>query len=230
MQRENLFWNPLKIDKSASNVFVWSDMHFGHKSENWDVPLWKKRGFISIEDHDEKLIKGWNESVGMNDDIFHLGDIMFGPDGDRRIDNLLNRLNFTNLYLMGGNHHSGFKQLFNKAEVVDGVFQVKNGHKTIFFLPNYFEVRFGGNSFVLSHYPILSWNGQGKGSIMVHGHCHDSLVNSHLGRNYIKSARCVEVTPECCPAPVSFGFLIDLFKNKDIVTFDHHNNETQNPF
>ena len=77
MNKENYFWKPLKIGP-ASKTFVWSDTHFGHKSENWDVPLWKKRGFNSIEEHDEGLISNWNKTVSNEDDVFHLGDIMFG--------------------------------------------------------------------------------------------------------------------------------------------------------
>ena len=30
----------------------------------------------------------------------------------------------------------------------------------------------------MSHYPIGSWNGQGRGSVHVHGHCHGSYQNT----------------------------------------------------
>lgn len=33
------------------------------------------RPFKSIEEHDEALIKNWNNAVGMDDDVYLLGDI-----------------------------------------------------------------------------------------------------------------------------------------------------------
>ena len=108
MNKENYFWKPLKIGP-ASKTFVWSDTHFGHKSENWDVPLWKKRGFNSIEDHDDVIIARWNKTIPRDGVVFHLGDIMFGPNGKERLIDILDKLQFKTLYLMGGNHHAGYK-------------------------------------------------------------------------------------------------------------------------
>ena len=230
MNKENYFWKPLKIDRPASKTFVWSDTHFGHKSENWDVPLWKKRGFNSIEEHDEGLISNWNEIVSNEDDVFHLGDIMFGADGQRRLSDTLIKLNFKRIFLMGGNHHSGYKQFFSHVDINNGVFELDGSDKMIYFLPNYFEIFCGGQPFVLSHYPILSWNGQAKGSIMVFGHCHGSLKNSELGAQYLKEAKAEEVCFESHSHPISFQYLIDKFKNRGNVTYDHHDSNTNNPF
>jgi len=232
MNKENYFWKPLKIEGRPNKTFVWSDTHFGHKCENWDEPLWKKRGFKSVEEHDEGLISNWNETVSNEDDVFHLGDIMFGANAEERLDKILFRLNFKRLFLMGGNHHAGYKQLFDKSGVERGVFE-RYGFlmgKFVYFIPNYFEIFCGGQPFVLSHFPVLSFNGQAKGSIMVFGHCHGSLKNSELGAQYLKEAKAEEVCFESHSHPVSFQYLIDKFKNRDNVTYDHHDQHTNNPF
>jgi calcineurin-like phosphoesterase family protein len=137
--------------------------------------------------------------------------------------------------LMGGNHHAGFKQLFAKAKVESGVFSfsfLREGGQlsTVYFLPNYFEITTKGQNFVLSHYPILSWNGQAKGSIMVHGHCHGSLSKSELGGQYILGSRTQEVTVEVEKRPVSLEELKGRFSEKEAKSFDHHEAGTQNPF
>ena len=35
----------------------------------------KKRGFKTVEEHDEFIVKKWNETVNKNDKIYLLGDI-----------------------------------------------------------------------------------------------------------------------------------------------------------
>lgn len=63
--------------------------------------LWGKRGFRSIEEHDETIIANWNRIVKPEDSVFHLGDT-FLNDMDYGIE-CLNRLNGT-IYLVQGNH------------------------------------------------------------------------------------------------------------------------------
>ena len=60
--------------KSGENIFFTSDTHFGHTN----IIKYCKRPFNSLEEHDETLIKNWNNKVGENDIIFHLGDFAFG--------------------------------------------------------------------------------------------------------------------------------------------------------
>lgn len=52
------------------NYFI-SDLHIGHTN----VLSFDNRPFKSIEEHDEALIKNWNSVVGMDDDVYLLGDI-----------------------------------------------------------------------------------------------------------------------------------------------------------
>lgn len=225
----NYFYEPLKINHT--NVWFWSDMHMGHKCDSWETPLWKSRGFSSVEEHDERLVYRWNNLINLDSTVFHLGDIMFGYDGESRIERLLNILNFKELYLMGGNHHAGFKQLFKKSKEENSVsFLELDSDKKAFFIPNYFEIIVCGQPIVLSHYPLASWNGQSKGSFMIHGHCHANLYKSEIGKILYNNCKIIDVGVEAAPFPKKFPELKSLFLRKTNTTFDHHDSKTNNPF
>lgn len=61
-----------------SEVFVISDTHFGHRGI-LSFPQTKRfRPFDTIEEHDQELIKRWNNIVTPKDIVWHLGDFCFG--------------------------------------------------------------------------------------------------------------------------------------------------------
>jgi calcineurin-like phosphoesterase family protein len=228
MKLSNYFWEPLKF--AHTNIWFWSDLHIGHKCESWDMPLWKNRGFESIDEHDQTLIDRWNNNIKLDSIVFHLGDIMFGYGGEQRLFNLISNLKFNKLFLLGGNHHAGFKQLLDKSDVHNGVScMLINDNKQIYFVPNYLEIMICGQPIVLSHYPIASWNGQSKGSWMIHGHCHANLYKSDIGKILYK-CKIIDVGVENCSEPISMSGIRNIFKQKENLTFDHHNSETNNSF
>ena len=56
------------------NIFLTSDLHFGHNKEF----IYKVRGFNSIEEMNEAIIERWNSVVNNDDDVYVLGDLMLG--------------------------------------------------------------------------------------------------------------------------------------------------------
>jgi calcineurin-like phosphoesterase family protein len=229
MKIENYFWEPLKF--SSTDIWFWSDLHLGHRCESWETPLWKTRGFNSVEEHDQTLIERWNSSLKESSTLFHIGDILFGMNGEERLRNVLNRLNFKELYIMSGNHSAGYKQLLSQSlQRSDGVRYLDYNYKIIYFIPNYLEMFICGQPIVCSHYPLASWNGQSKGSWMIHGHCHGNLYKSELGKILYECCKIKDVGVECSPSPSSFNDLKCFFSSKENGTFDHHDSNTQNPF
>ena len=229
MKIENYFWEPLKF--SSTDIWFWSDMHLGHRCESWLNPLWKVRGFETLEEHDECLIKSWNDNLKSSSVMFHLGDILFGANGQERIQTFLNLLNFKELYILSGNHSAGYKQILASSLIKeDGVRYLNYGDKIVYFVPNYLEMYICGQPIVCSHYPLVSWNGQSKGSWMIHGHCHGNLYKSELGKLLYNSSKIKDVGVECSSKPLSFSEIKTYFNNKENKTFDHHDNFTQNPF
>lgn len=80
-----------------SGIFFTSDTHFGHSK----IIDYCKRPFSSIEEHDKALIQNWNNAVGQDDTIFHLGDFAYG--NSQFIANIIKQLN-GNIILIKGNH------------------------------------------------------------------------------------------------------------------------------
>lgn len=222
---KDFFYKPIKITDKENNIFFWSDMHLGHACTHWDVPLYAKRGFKTLDEHDSTLIKRWNEKIKYSSTVFNLGDMIFGNNGLERLKSVLQTLNFKTMYLLFGNHTAGTRQLFESLS--DNVYEI-NSEKKVIFCPNYIESFINGYPCVMSHYAIASFNGQGKGSYMIHGHSHGSLSNSDLGKMLYK-ARILDVGVENCPCPISFQEIKNKFK-KDVVSFDHHDQNTSSPF
>jgi calcineurin-like phosphoesterase family protein len=132
-------------------TFFTSDTHFGdHRTLN----IWK-RAFPSVAEMDEALIRGWNEIVGDDDEVWHLGDFA-RRIGD--VSRLLLLLKGRKHLVRGNNDPSGI-------EAVPGWVSVSD----------YRELELAGRKLVLCHYPFRTWNGQHRGSINLHGHSHGKL-------------------------------------------------------
>jgi len=213
----DFFYKPVKISSTDHNVLFWGCLHYGHDPK-WDVPIWKTRGYNSSIEHDNGIINNWNNKANKNTVGFLLGDNIFGHNADERLKNLFSRLEFDTLYILPGNHQAGYKQLF---ESCDGSMQI--GDKKIFFVPNYLEIFVNGQAIVLSHYPILSWNGAGKGAYHIFAHVHGNLNRSELGRMYLATGLNYEVSVENCPSPITFGELRAEMRKRQKSCPDHHN-------
>ncbi len=225
---KELFYKPLKINDKEENILWWSDMHIGQLCERWSEPLWKKRGFSCLQEHDNQLVQRWNNKCSSNSIVFNLGDIIFNRGAEVRLRELLDSLQFKDLFLFFGNHVAGTKQIIESLPPDENVWQMEE-NKRVIFCPNYLEAFCNGIPIVMSHYAIASFNGQGKGAFCVHGHSHGSLYDSELGKLLYK-ARIIDVGVENCPEPINLKELKEKFKDCEVVNFDHHNQETSAPF
>ena len=142
-------------------IFFTSDTHFCHNKEF----LYSGRGFSSIEEHDEELVKRWNEVVGNNDIVIHLGDICLN-DNEKAM-TYIQRLNGT-IYWLRGNHdtdvrvHTLCKNCENIRMFDDNAYaQLCKYHKLLLYC---------------SHYPTYTGNMDDKPFSQhvtnLHGHTH----------------------------------------------------------
>lgn len=132
-----------------------ADPHFGHMN----ILRLSNRPFNTIQEHDDTLIKNWNNAVKPTDEIYILGDLTMSKDG-KYANSLLSKLNGRK-YLIIGNHENYLNDPeFDKSQYV--------------WIKDYYEFNYETIKFVLFHYPILEWNGYFKKSIHLYGHVHNT--------------------------------------------------------
>lgn len=143
-------------NKESENIFFTSDTHFNHSN----ILKYCKRPFSSIEEHDEELIKRWNDKVPKNGIVFHLGDVAFGSK--KKVSDILNMLN-GKIYLIIGNHDWAHSFVDNK-KIFKGMTQQMN-------------MMIGNRHVILNHCPFLAfpgaWRGE-KATYQLFGHVHTS--------------------------------------------------------
>lgn len=218
---------PIKIKAPPDRIWLTSDLHIGH-NKPWTV---QARGFTSIAEHDETLIRRWGETVTDDGVVFHLGDLMARSDC-AGFWNLVRRLHFRNLVVLQGNHNSGVKQAYTEAvrmrfadldnldgTISAGVYPLTvpvdgDPGREVTFLPEYAEVTVGKLDLVLCHYGLASWHHMAGGALHFHGHSHNSLKPLMPRR--------VDVGIDHFGRPVSLADLVRLVGNQTPAVVDHH--------
>ena len=133
-----------------------SDLHFGHKN----ILSFDNRPFKNIEEHDKALIDKWNEVVGIDDDVWILGD--FSWHNATKTIEIFEQLN-GNKHLCIGNHD---KKLLKNKDVRDLFVEIVD----------YKEIQISNEcGVVLSHYPIPCFNNHYYGWYHLYGHVHNSF-------------------------------------------------------
>lgn len=137
------------------NYYI-SDMHLGCTN--------KFEG--RILEHDKIIAENWNKIVTNSDTVYILGDIArLGSNKDNEYAcQIISTLKGKKVLITGNHDVKGLKDIRVKqlfTEVCD--------YKEI-------SENFQGKAYtvVMSHYPILCWNGQHKGWIHLYGHLHNS--------------------------------------------------------
>jgi len=132
-------------------LFFTADTHFGdHRTLNIH-----RRPFADRAAMDEALVAGWNEVVGPDDEVWHLGDVARHAED---VAPLLRRLHGTKHLIRGNNDPVATGEAAGWASVAD-----------------YAELAVDDMRLVLCHYPFRSWNGQARRAVNLHGHSHGRL-------------------------------------------------------
>ena len=125
-------------------TFIVADTHFHHKN----IIEYASRPFKSVEEMDNEMIKRWNNKVGKDDLVIHLGDFALGNKED--VANLRNKLNGKIILLKGNHDHKSVREagflLIKETLEIDNI--------------------------LFSHNPLPKKEIP-KGFINVHGHIHE---------------------------------------------------------
>ena len=165
-----------------------ADLHFGHERLNQYMD---QRGFENAEAMNEYMISRWNSRVKRGDDVIILGDFCLAKKPDE-VHELLDKLN-GNKYLIVGNHDKYVEsRLFDKSRFG--------------WIKPYMEMSDNKRKVILSHYPIMCYNGQYRldkdgmpTTFMLYGHVHNTydeyLINEYL-RSIADNTRMIKGTDE----------------------------------
>jgi calcineurin-like phosphoesterase family protein len=141
-----------------------ADLHLSHLS------MAIKRGFSSIEEHDEIIIERWNRTVSKRDVTYILGDITMEKKSPYH---MLSRLNGVK-HVVLGNHdrRQDVQELLKYVTSVSGIIL----HKGLW----------------LTHCPVHPFELERvRGN--VHGHVHEKII--HHPKYYCVSCENVDYTP-----------------------------------
>ena len=156
-------------------VYFTSDLHFGLQSMITDYNRPKK----NTKEMDEFFIKNWNSSISYSDTVYILGD--FSDLSLNDTINIIDKLN-GHKHLIIGNHD----ECMIDSELFKSKFISMNFYK---------KIKIGNNTLILSHYPMYSWEGKGKGYIHLHGHIHDKQLQKNNGFCYNVGVDCNNYRP-----------------------------------
>ena len=133
-----------------------ADLHLGDTNILHDMD----RPFDLVEEMNRKVIDAINECVAVDDRLYILGDFTYRLPLAEAV-RLRECIECQNVTLIRGNHDSDWED-----PDVPQIWEDVRDYLEI--APGYAK----GHRLVLSHYPMLSWNGKARGAIMLHGHIH----------------------------------------------------------
>lgn len=133
-------------------IFFTSDLHLGHENAIKHT----NRPFANVTEMNCRLIGNINEVVGVNDELWILGDFSYRINKEEaRL--LRKQIKCKHVHLVYGNHDKNYEET--------DVFQSTQYYK---------ELKTEYGKVILFHYPIADWNAKHYGSIHLHGHIHST--------------------------------------------------------
>ncbi len=121
-----------------NNIYLTSDLHFCHNKDF----IYKPRGFNSVQEMNETIIKNFYEVVDWTDDLYILGDCFLNNNEEGM--SYMRRLPGKK-HIIWGNHDTVARQELMELEGFDCL-----GYANV--------LKYDGYHFYLSHYPTLTSN------------------------------------------------------------------------
>ena len=162
------------LNNVMSNIFFTADTHFFHTN----IIKYCNRPFKDSIEMNETIIRRWNDKVGRDDLIFHLGDFAFVKNR-RLLHLLLERLN-GKIVLIKGNHDK---------------FVWENRDLFYAHHDSYHEICLGGQDITLCHYKMAIWNKSHRGAWHLYGHSHGTAPNHTSELSFDVGVDCHHFTP-----------------------------------
>ncbi len=210
--------------EKGQRLFFTSDTHYNHANICAATTKWESRNngknvrdFVSLDVMNKALVDNINNTISENDVLIHLGDWSFG--GFESIAAFRNQINCKTIHLVLGNHDH---HILNNRDNVRELFSSVNEQRMVtIVMPSL--VKNGPckkHRFVLSHFPIASWQDMGQGVMHLHGHVHlpphlrvgpGKMMDVGVDGNGLVPINLEDVLSILEPRPI-----------KGLLNFDHH--------
>lgn len=155
---------------TTKKIWVIGCTHFGDEGAlKWTFQNEEKiRPFYSVEAMDQRMISEWNETVGEDDIVYHLGDVCFYSNKQDGFDTLSKLKGEKRLVL--GNHDNEWLYFYNKYKGPQ------------IFQKIYVDQPLPDFGVILSHRPLhrSQLNCGNKTLMNVHAHIHEKKVSDPL--------------------------------------------------
>ena len=156
------------------NIYVTSDTHFYHpnivlgitkwRDEQGNIPIGSVRDFPTLESMNEALITNINNTVGRDDILYHLGDVAFCRKF-KILDEVFNRINCKNKYLLLGNHDKPIKK---------NLLSLSNG---FLYITERVYINHNGSIVYMEHHPPTNPDDLMDNEYFLYGHKHSKGEN-----------------------------------------------------
>ncbi len=134
-------------------IWFTSDTHFGHEN----MLRFSGRPWSTVAQMNDAIIDNINGKVAADDELYILGDFSFKMTAQDAYE-LRKRIACKRVHLLPGNHDKDWSQ-----PAVAGAFIVE---------PPICVLKIDRQKIVLSHYPMVDWQGMSHGGWHLHGHIH----------------------------------------------------------
>lgn len=171
--------------QTYNNIFFTSDWHFNHKNMLKSVSTWADNsGCIdlpNIEELNNTIIENINSTVGENDLLIMLGDVIFSKA--YKLPEFMSRINCRNIKFLLGNHDNEdirTSLIEMGYDIINmGKITIKNGDTK--------------KKYWINHFPFADWDGlYTNDSYQIHGHTHGfkvypytKMYDAYIGTNNI---------------------------------------------
>lgn len=143
------------------NYYI-SDLHLFCKSQTKQGQNYDNRPFETVEEMHDYILNRWNSRVTNADTVYILGDIAL-RGGNGPLIGLVAQLKGKKVLIRG--NHDDIKD-YRYALLFDEILDYKELTE---------NVNGKAQKICMMHYPVLMWNGQHRGTILLYGHTHNSI-------------------------------------------------------
>ena len=147
-----------------NKLWFMSDLHYNHEN----VIKFNRRPFENVKEMNWHIEKELITKVGPGDILFDMGDLFWKTD-ETTMKNVISLASPKEWYKILGNHDN--YNVYRKSYIgtlftlLSDILEINVDHEG----RNY--------RLTLCHYPMISWNGKARGTLMIHGHCHGNIDN-----------------------------------------------------